>query len=126
MALLAEAPKRGAAAGRPLGDHPDDGKPVTQGKGRFGPYVKHLRLYASIPSDIDPESITLEQALPLLAAQAEKKAQKAAKKPAAKKKAASKKKAATKKASKKKPASAKKAAKKAPARKKAVTTTASN
>ncbi|WP_299626770.1 type I DNA topoisomerase [Pelagibius sp.] len=126
VALLAEAPKRGAAAGRPLGDHPDDGKPVTQGKGRFGPYVKHLRLYASIPSDIDPESITLEQALPLLAAQAEKKAQKAAKKPAAKKKAASKKKAATKKAGKKKAASTKKAAKKAPARKKAVTTTAAD
>ncbi|WP_422366339.1 type I DNA topoisomerase [Pelagibius sp.] len=109
VTLIAEAPKRGAA-GRPLGDHPDDGKPVTQGKGRFGPYVKHLKLYASVPSDIDPETITLEQALPLLAAQAEKKAQKAGKKPAAKKKTAKKK------AAKKKPAAKKKAAKK-PAKK---------
>ncbi|WP_420348664.1 type I DNA topoisomerase [Pelagibius sp.] len=113
VALIAEAPKRGAAAGRPLGDHPDDGKPVTQGKGRFGPYVKHLRLYASIPGDVDPETITLEQALPLLAAQAEKKA---AKKPAAKKKAAAKKKPAAKKSAKKKTAK-KASAKKAPAKK---------
>ena len=125
VTLIAEAPKRGAAAGRPLGDHPDDGNPVTQGKGRFGPYVKHLKLYASIPSDIDPETVTLEQALPLLAAQAEKKAQKAGKKPAAAKKKAAKKKTAKKPAKKK--ATAKKTAKKAPkkaAKQKPVTPTA--
>src|SRR3546814_17280698 len=85
-----------------IGAHPEDGKVVSQGKGRFGPYVKHGKLYATIPADIDPESVTLEQALELLKAQAEKKAAKgggkapARKKPAAKKKAAAKKSAAKK------------------------------
>src|SRR3546814_19683005 len=57
-----------------LGAHPEDGKVVSQGKGRFGPYVKHGKLYATIPGDIDPESVTLDQALDLLKVQAEKKA----------------------------------------------------
>src|SRR3546814_20370015 len=83
---------RGPGAGRQIGAHPEDGKVVSQGKGRFGPYVKHGKLYATIPADIDPESVTLEQAMELLKAQGEKKAAKgggkapARKKPAAKRK----------------------------------------
>src|SRR3546814_11781547 len=66
VTLIAEAPQRGPGAGRQIGAHPEDGKVVSQGKGRFGPYVKHGKLYATIPADIDPESVTLEQALELL------------------------------------------------------------
>ena len=86
VALLAEAgPRRGGSPAVSSAPIPEDGKVVAQGKGRFGPYVKHGRLFASIPASMDPESITLEEALPLLAAQAEKKAKKApAKKTAAK------------------------------------------
>jgi DNA topoisomerase-1 len=111
VTLIAEAPAR-RGAGRQLGEHPEDGKVVSQGKGRFGPYVKHGKLYATIPAEFDPEAVTLEQALELLKAQAEKKAAKAGTKKAPAKKAAKKK--ATKKATKKKAAK-----KKAPAKKKA-------
>jgi DNA topoisomerase-1 len=76
VTLLAEAPKRRGGGGRELGLHPDDDKPVTQGKGRYGPYVKHGRLFATIPGDKDPEQITLDEAVTLLAAQAEKKKKK--------------------------------------------------
>ena len=116
VTLIAEAPAR-RGGGRQLGEHPDDGKVVSQGKGRFGPYVKHGKLYATIPADIDPESVTLEQALELLKAQAEKKAAKAGAKKAPAKKKATKKKATKKKAAKKKAPAKKSAAKKTAAKK---------
>jgi len=117
VTLIAEAPAR-RAAGRQLGEHPEDGKVVSQGKGRFGPYVKHGKLYATIPAEFDPEQVTLEQALELLKAQAEKKAAKAGTKKAATKKKATKKKATKKKATKKKAAKKKAPAKRAAAKKK--------
>ncbi len=91
VSLLAEAKAKGGG-GRELGEHPEGGK-VTVRSGRYGPFVKHGRLNASIPKGADPESVTLEQAIELLAAQAEK--AKSKKKPAkgaggAKAKAASK------------------------------------
>ncbi|MEQ8639442.1 MAG: type I DNA topoisomerase [Alphaproteobacteria bacterium] len=68
--LLASAPAgRGqAAALRDLGGHPDDEKPVTIHKGRYGPYVKHGRTNATIPGDLDLDTLTMEQAVALLAA----------------------------------------------------------
>jgi len=74
--LLGEAPKKAAVAGRELGPHPKDGKPINLGSGRFGPYVKHGKLYASIPKAVNPESVSLEQAVDLLAAKAAKDAAK--------------------------------------------------
>jgi DNA topoisomerase I len=119
VTLIAEAPQRRATASRQIGEHPDDGKVVAQGKGRFGPYVKHGKLYATIPAEIDPETVTLEQAVEMLKIQAEKKAAKGGTKKAATKKKATKKKAAKKTATKKKaPAKKKAAAKKKPAAKK--------
>jgi DNA topoisomerase I len=56
----------GADPGRPLGDHPDKGGPVVVKKGRYGPYVSHDGVNATLPSDMEPETVTLEQALPLL------------------------------------------------------------
>src|SRR3546814_14774673 len=99
-----------------LGAHPEDGKVVSQGKGRFGPYVKHGKLYATIPGDIDPESVTLDQALDLLKVQAEKKAAQGGGKRSGGKKAPAKKDKA-KKATAKKASAKKSAAKKAPAKK---------
>jgi len=49
-----------------LGAHPKDGKPVTVGKGRFGPYVKHGDTFASLPKGVAMESVTLEQAVDLI------------------------------------------------------------
>ncbi len=37
---------------REIGKHPEDGEPVEAGIGRYGPYVKHGRVYANLP-DVD-------------------------------------------------------------------------
>ena len=49
---------------------------VTVAIGRFGPYVKHAGKYVSIPKDMSPQSVTLDQAVALI----EKKRQEDAKK----------------------------------------------
>ena len=69
VTLIDEAPARGKSrALRALGDHPADGKPVEILSGRFGPYVKHGRTNASLPRDEEPETLTMERAVELLAA----------------------------------------------------------
>ena len=120
VVLIAEAPaRRQSSALKTIGEHPDDQKPVTLHKGRYGPYVKHGKLNATLPDHITTEDVTLAQALELLAAQAEKKGKKpAAKKTAAKKKPAAKKAAAKKKAPAKKAPTKKAGAKKTAAKKK--------
>ncbi|MBU2399552.1 MAG: type I DNA topoisomerase [Alphaproteobacteria bacterium] len=110
VALLAEKragrPGRGAAAAplKDLGAHPETGEPIHVMAGRFGPYVKSGKINATLPKGTAPEDLTLEAALPLLAAKAGA---------APKKKAPAKKAAAPKKAA----AAKKPAAKKAPAKK---------
>ena len=65
------ARKRGRnAARRTVGEHPDDGGSVTLHDGRYGPYVKHGRINASLAESDDPDTLTLERALALLAARA--------------------------------------------------------
>ena len=110
---LARGPGRGAAAEplRALGDHPDGG-PVLVMPGKFGPYVKWEKVNATLPKDVAPEAVTLEEALVLIA---EKAGKKGVKKKAAPKKAAAEKKPAAKKAATK--TAAKPAAKKASPRK---------
>jgi DNA topoisomerase-1 len=44
-----------------------DGRPVSVGRGQFGPYVKYGAKYASIKED-DPFTLTLERALEIMAA----------------------------------------------------------
>lgn len=70
--LLGDNLAKKAVAGRELGNHPKDGKPISIGSGRFGPYVKHNKLFASIPKAMSPDELTLEQAVELLAAKAAK------------------------------------------------------
>ncbi len=59
----------GAPAGRVLGEHPQGGA-VTVRPGRFGPYVNHGKLNATLPKGLDPDSIGLDEALALLEAKA--------------------------------------------------------
>ncbi len=69
VALIAEKgsrPQRVAAL-KALGGHPDDGAPVEVRKGRYGPYVAHGRVFASLPKGTAPEQVTLAMALELLA-----------------------------------------------------------
>jgi DNA topoisomerase-1 len=74
--LIDEAPaKRTRAGARPLrelGAHPDDGKVVEVYAGRYGPYVKHGKINASLPKDAAPEGVTLEEAVRLIAERASK------------------------------------------------------
>lgn len=51
---------------RTLGAHPDTGEPVVAANGRFGPYVQSGKEARSLPADITPIDVTLEQALELL------------------------------------------------------------
>ena len=65
-------PKKGRRSGAAsviadLGAHPDSGLPVQVKTGRFGPYVTDGTVNATIPKSTDPDSVTLEQAVELLA-----------------------------------------------------------
>ncbi|MHA6299209.1 type I DNA topoisomerase [Devosia sp. CAU 1758] len=80
-----------------------DGGPITVRAGRYGPYVNQGKVNATLPKDLKPEDVTVEQAIALIAARAEA--------------TGGRKKAPAKKAAAKKPAAKKPAAKKAPAKK---------
>ena len=88
--LLAQA-KAGNTVLRTLGEHPDDKAAVEICSGRYGPYARHGKINATLPKDVSPDEITLEEALALIAAKATKaKAAAKAAKPAPKKVAAKK------------------------------------
>lgn len=91
--LLAQA-NSGPAPIKELGNHPTEDGQIAIYSGRYGPYVQHGKVRATISKSQDPESLTLEEALELLA-------EKAAKEVPAKKKITAKK-AAPKKAAAKK------------------------
>ncbi len=118
----AKGPGRGrgaaVAALKDLGEHPTAGGLVTVRDGRYGPYVNHGKINATIPKGTDPSGIDIETAVRLIAERAEKTGAKVggaakakAKKPAAKAKTAVAKKPAAKKPAAKKPAAKKPAAK---------------
>jgi DNA topoisomerase I len=73
--LLANA-RPAKAKGKNLGIHPDDGKPVLLRAGRYGTYVEHGRVRATLPTGIDAESLDLDRAAALLADKAERTASK--------------------------------------------------
>jgi DNA topoisomerase I len=58
--------------GRSVGDHPQRGGPILVKKGRYGPYVANSGINATIPDNIVPDEITLDQAVGLIEARAEK------------------------------------------------------
>ncbi len=58
-----------ATPGKVLGEHPDGG-PVTIKAGRYGPYVAHGKVNATLPKEADPTTLTLEGAVALLNARA--------------------------------------------------------
>ncbi len=75
LALLSQPKLRRGARGAPqplreLGAHPADGAPIVVLGGRFGPYVKHGAVNATLPKGTSPEALTLDQALTLLAERA--------------------------------------------------------
>lgn len=72
---LLSAPKSGRgrrtstkAALRELGKHPDDDEPINIYDGPYGPYIKYGKTNASLPEDKTAETISLEEALKVIAA----------------------------------------------------------
>ncbi len=109
-ALFAQPKRRGRGAPKPplaeLGEHPESGAAVRVLDGRFGPYVTDGTTNATVPRGKDPKSLSMSDAVDLLAERAArgpaKKARKGTKKSPAKRTAA--KKGTTKKAPRKRKA----------------------
>jgi DNA topoisomerase I len=86
VSLLAEKVagrgRRGPSVLKDLGEHPSGGGTVQVLSGRYGPYVKHGKVNATLPKDRNPEEVTLADAVELIAAKAAKgPAKKPARKP---------------------------------------------
>jgi DNA topoisomerase-1 len=60
----------GADPGKALGDHPDKGGPIVVKNGRYGPYVSHNGVNATLTGDKTPDTVTLDEAIVLLDARA--------------------------------------------------------
>ncbi len=97
VSALAEKAEKGGRSRTPsalkdLGEHPQLGGAITVRDGKYGPYVNHGKINATLPKGTDPQSINIEEAVSLIAAKAGKdgpakgrSAKAAAKKPAPKK-----------------------------------------
>lgn len=70
----AKGPGRGSTAKplKELGEHPEKGGALNVMEGRYGPYVKWEKVNATLPKEMDPESVTLAQAVELVDAKAAK------------------------------------------------------
>jgi len=62
----------GASVIKELGDHPQLGGKLQILTGRYGPYVKHGKVNATVPRDREPEQVTIEEAVELIAARSAK------------------------------------------------------
>jgi DNA topoisomerase I len=115
QAIFAQPKQRRGRVAKPpiadLGPHPESGAPVRVLDGRFGPYITDGTTNATVPRGIQPEAVTMTEAVDLLA---ERAARGPTKKATAKKSTA--KKSPAKKSTAKKTTAKKTAAKKAPAK----------
>ncbi len=50
-----------------LGQHPDDGKDIKVLEGRYGPYIKYGKKNISLPNSVEPDKLTIEEAVELIA-----------------------------------------------------------
>ena len=55
-----------------LGEHPDDGGKMQVLSGRYGPYVKHGDVNATLPRGKDPAALSVDEAVELIAERAAK------------------------------------------------------
>ncbi|MDR8393718.1 type I DNA topoisomerase [Aliifodinibius sp. S!AR15-10] len=68
LELLAQKkkPKRSNEI-KSLGEHPSNGKKVRVMTGRYGPYIKYGKKNISLPDDVDPEEVSMDDAVKLIA-----------------------------------------------------------
>ena len=76
--LMSAAPKKDPP--KEIGTHPKDEKIISMKKGRWGYYLQHGRIIATIPKGTDASLITLEQAITLINQKTGKPLKKTAKK----------------------------------------------
>jgi DNA topoisomerase-1 len=62
----------GADPGKQVGEHPQKGGMIVAKNGRYGPYVSHNGVNANLPDDKTPDTITLDEAVALIDARAER------------------------------------------------------
>jgi DNA topoisomerase-1 len=125
VTVLAEKQSKGpggrgrtaAAALKEIGEHPDGGA-ITVRDGKYGPYINWAKVNATLPKGRDPQSVTLEEALAMIAEKAGKSGGKTTKAKKAPAKTAKAKAEGTEDAKPKKKAAAKPKAKAAPKTKK--------
>ncbi len=63
---------------RVVGEHPEDGEPITAQNGRYGPYIKKGKETRSLETEEQIFSLTLDEAVALLAAPKRRRGQRAA------------------------------------------------
>jgi DNA topoisomerase-1 len=83
VVVLAEGAERAAAraaktAGKILGPHPTDGKTITLRAGRFGSYVQHGEVRATLPRGTEADGLSIDAAVAILAEKSSKTPGKAA------------------------------------------------
>ncbi|OYY49894.1 MAG: DNA topoisomerase I [Methylophilaceae bacterium 17-44-8] len=69
---LLSAANTGPAPIADLGPHPSGEGRIEVYAGRYGPYVQHAKIRATLPKSVSPEELTLEEALTLLTEKAAK------------------------------------------------------
>jgi DNA topoisomerase-1 len=79
LELLKQKKKGSKSEIKKLGKHPESGKEVRVMDGRYGPYIKVGRTNVSLPDDVEPESVTMDKAVELIAEKKSKKKRKAKK-----------------------------------------------
>ncbi|MDU8942914.1 type I DNA topoisomerase [Ovoidimarina sediminis] len=70
LAKKAASRGRGRTPATPLkelGEHPESGGAVNVMDGRYGPYVKWEKINATLPKDTDPQEVTMDMAVALIA-----------------------------------------------------------
>ena len=65
LAKKKSRPKKSKAI-KELGDHPETGNKVRVMNGRYGPYIKHGKKNISLPDDVTPEEVTMDDAVKLI------------------------------------------------------------
>jgi DNA topoisomerase I len=64
---------------RELGNHPETSWPIAVNKGRFGPYIQYNNAFTTLPDSLSVYTVTLKEAVDILAKPKEKKTKKSAK-----------------------------------------------
>lgn len=65
--LLKQKKKSGRSSEiKELGQHPENDQPIRVMDGRYGPYLKYGKKNISLPKDVNPEKVTLEQAVTII------------------------------------------------------------